>query len=70
MKVTIKFERETDGRWMASIPQFSGAIAYGSTKIQARTAVLAFAREAAIAEMPDSLADREQDKLTYDPALL
>ena len=69
MKITIQFERGVDGRWMAEVPQFSGAIAYGSTKLEARTAVLGVAREAAIAEMPDSLIDQERDELTSAPAL-
>ena len=70
MKITIKFERGTDGRWMAEVPEFSGAMAYGSTKFEARAAVLAVAREVAIAQMPDCRVDEEQDKLTSVLALL
>ena len=28
----VIFDREEDGRWIAEIPQFPGALAYGDTK--------------------------------------
>ena len=34
MKLTIKLERETDGRWIADIPEL-GVLLYGETKQQA-----------------------------------
>jgi predicted RNase H-like HicB family nuclease len=34
MKLTIKLERETDGRWIADIPEL-GVLLYGKTKQQA-----------------------------------
>jgi predicted RNase H-like HicB family nuclease len=38
MKLTIESEVETDGRWIAEIPQISGALAYGSTRDEAMRA--------------------------------
>ncbi|HWY02769.1 MAG TPA: hypothetical protein VNX60_03800 [Candidatus Acidoferrum sp.] len=31
MRLKIETERETDGRWIAEIPQVPGALAYGTT---------------------------------------
>lgn len=35
MQYTIETERETDGRWIAEIPQIPGAMQYGKTREQA-----------------------------------
>ena len=35
MRFKIETERETDGRWIAEIPQVPGALAYGITKEEA-----------------------------------
>ena len=53
MKVTIRYHHEADGRWFAEIRKFPGVMAYGSTRVGAKAAVLAVAREVAIAEMRD-----------------
>jgi len=39
----IEFDRETDGRWIAEIPDLPGVMAYGSTKEEAEAAVEALA---------------------------
>lgn len=31
LRLKIETERETDGRWIAEIPQVPGALAYGTT---------------------------------------
>lgn len=33
--LTIDIERETDGRWMAEVPELPGVLAYGSTEAAA-----------------------------------
>jgi len=33
--LTVETERETDGRWIAEIPQIPGAMAYGETRDEA-----------------------------------
>jgi len=43
---SIESERETDGRWIAEIPEVPGAIAYGKTEEQARERAQAIARRA------------------------
>ena len=35
MKFSIECEREDDGRWLAEVPQLSGALAYGATAEEA-----------------------------------
>jgi hypothetical protein len=44
MKLTIKLDRETDGRWIADIPEL-GVLLYGTTKRQAIEAAESAARE-------------------------
>ncbi len=39
----IEFEREADGRWIAEISEFSGVMAYGATRREARAKVEALA---------------------------
>lgn len=41
--LAIKYERETDGRWLADIPALPGVTSYGRTKKQATAAVQALA---------------------------
>jgi len=35
LKFVVETEVETDGRWIAEIPQVPGALAYGTTKEEA-----------------------------------
>ena len=35
MKFTVEVEQETDGRWIAEIPQIPGAMAYGAAREEA-----------------------------------
>jgi predicted RNase H-like HicB family nuclease len=39
----IEFEKETDGRWIAEIPNLPGVMAYGTTKQEALRKVRAVA---------------------------
>lgn len=42
----IAFEKETDGRWIAEIEDIPGALAYGSTREEARRKAQAIALHA------------------------
>ena len=42
-ELSIEFEREEDGRWLAEIPELPGVMAYGATKPDAEIAVTALA---------------------------
>jgi predicted RNase H-like HicB family nuclease len=35
MRLYIEIDREEDGRWIADIPQYPGAFAYGATREEA-----------------------------------
>jgi predicted RNase H-like HicB family nuclease len=43
MQLTLEIECEEDGRWLAEVPELPGALAYGSTSVEAmsRAEVLA-----------------------------
>jgi len=41
--LTVVFDRETDGRWIAEIPKLPGVMAYGATKRDAHQKVYAIA---------------------------
>ncbi len=43
MQFNIETERETDGRWIAEIPEIPGAMAYGKTENQAKAKAYALA---------------------------
>ena len=43
MKLSVEFERETDGRWIAEVPELPGVLAYGDTRAQALATVEALA---------------------------
>ncbi len=35
MQLTLETERETDGRWLAEVPELPGVMAYGDTREEA-----------------------------------
>ncbi|MCL4524364.1 MAG: type II toxin-antitoxin system HicB family antitoxin [Acidobacteria bacterium] len=43
MKLTIEFDREDDGRWIAEIKELSGVMCYGRTREEAKANVQALA---------------------------
>ncbi len=43
MSFTVEIDRETDGRWIAEIPDLPGVMVYGSTLDQALARVKALA---------------------------
>ena len=43
MNLAVETEQETDGRWIAEIPQIPGALAYGSDRGEAISRVEALA---------------------------
>ena len=46
MQLTIRLLRETDGRWIAEIPEIPGALAYGKTEKHAKAKAYALALRA------------------------
>lgn len=43
MNLTIDLEQETDGRWIAEVPELPGVLAYGATASAAARAAQALA---------------------------
>ena len=43
MKLTVEFDRETDGRWIATVPELAGVHVYGDTREHALAKVLSLA---------------------------
>jgi predicted RNase H-like HicB family nuclease len=43
MRLRVEFDRETDGRWIAEVPELPGVLAYGKTREEALAAVEALA---------------------------
>jgi len=43
MNFDVELEQETDGRWIAEIPEIPGVLAYGVTPLQASARVKALA---------------------------
>jgi predicted RNase H-like HicB family nuclease len=43
LELTIVLERETDGRWIAEVPELPGVLAYGATEAEAVAQVKAIA---------------------------
>ena len=43
MQFKFEIDRETDGRWIAEIPEVPGAMAYGSTEKEAKQKAYALA---------------------------
>ena len=58
MNLAVETEEEVDGRWIAEIPQISGAMAYGSTRAEA----IARAEALALRVLADRLEHGEMPK--------
>ncbi len=43
MKLSIEYEREEDGRWLAEVPELPGVLVYGSTAEEAMSKAKALA---------------------------
>ncbi|OGG62158.1 hypothetical protein A3C21_04135 [Candidatus Kaiserbacteria bacterium RIFCSPHIGHO2_02_FULL_59_21] len=57
--LTVEFDREEDGRWIAEVPKLSGVMAYGTTKREALQRVYAVALR--------TLADRVEEGNMFTP---
>jgi predicted RNase H-like HicB family nuclease len=57
MTLTIELEQETDGRWIAEVPQLPGVLAYGDTPDRAAQ----LARALAFRVLADQIESGEVD---------
>ena len=60
MNFTLECERETDGRWIAEVPQLPGVLAYGSTSADA----MAKAEVLALRVIADQLENGESEPVS------
>jgi predicted RNase H-like HicB family nuclease len=61
MKLKVEFDRETDGRWIADVPDLPGVMAYGKTREEALAAVEALA----LRVIADRIENGEMQPLPY-----
>jgi predicted RNase H-like HicB family nuclease len=54
LQFSIETERETDGRWIAEIPEIPGALAYGRTQDEAKANAHALALQAFLSPRPNT----------------
>ncbi len=59
MHLSIEYEREEDGRWLAEVPQFPGVLAYGVTAEDAMEKAEALALRVLAERLQERLALRE-----------
>lgn len=60
MTLTVTFERETDGRWIASVTELPGVHVYGTSEDDALASVQALA----LTTLADEIAHGERDPKT------
>jgi predicted RNase H-like HicB family nuclease len=60
MVLTVTFDRETDGRWIASVEELPGVHVYGADRDDA----LAKAQSLALSVLSDEIAHGERDPRT------
>ena len=66
--LTIDVERETDGRWLAEVPELPGVLAYGSTEAVAVVTAEAMALRV-IADRLERSGDGRLVALTFTRAI-
>ena len=60
MRLAVEFEVETDGRWLADVPELPGVMAYGATRDEALARVQALA----FSVLADEIEHGERDAKT------
>jgi predicted RNase H-like HicB family nuclease len=65
MDVTMVFEREEDGRWLAEIADLPGVMAYGESREEAAARVQALALRVIADRLEHGEATREMIRLSF-----
>jgi predicted RNase H-like HicB family nuclease len=66
MNYHIEYEQETDGRWLAEVPEIPGVLAYGMTANEA----MAKAEILALRVIADSIEAQEQKPMSINIELV
>ena len=61
MNLTVETEQETDGRWIAEVPELPGVMAYGASREEA----MARAETLALRVMADRLEQGEAKPISF-----
>ena len=64
----VETERETDGRWIAEVPELPGVLAYGVSEDQALARVQALALRVVADRLEQGEAGREFLEITFKAA--
>ena len=64
LRFNIEIERETDGRWIAEVPEVPGALAYGKTEREAVAKAYAIALRA-LADDVEKSQDLPPDSISF-----
>jgi predicted RNase H-like HicB family nuclease len=68
MKLRVEFELESDGRWIAEVPELPGVLAYGDTKATALAAVTALALRVIADRIENGEFGANTTSISFDPA--
>jgi predicted RNase H-like HicB family nuclease len=68
MTLTTRFLRETDGRWIADIPELPGVTVYGATKEEARIKAAALALRVIAEEIEHGELEPESANVQFSAA--
>ena len=68
MELTIEFDREEDGRWIAEVLEIPGALAYGATRDEAATRAQTIALRTIADRMDDGEIGTPPLWLAFSPA--
>ena len=68
MTFSIEIERESDGRWIAEVPDLPGVLAYGSSEQEAKARVQALALRVVADRLEHGEASSEFTTITFAAA--
>jgi len=68
LKLTFELDQETDGRWIAEVPELNGALAYGSTREEAIARVKALALRVVADQLEHGETDANLDDISFAAA--
>lgn len=69
MRLTIEFDREEDGRWIAIIPELPGVMKCRATQAEALAAVKVLALQVLAEQIEHGELAADLASLTFEPAI-
>ena len=65
MNISLEFEQETDGRWIAEVPELPGVMAYGASREEAARRALALALRCVADRVEHGEMSAETDSISF-----